>query len=124
MEENELKQKVKLFLAEKELTQEEFAKEIEISRSRVNGWLNGHFELQPKTFTKITEKLGIVPVGERPPFTPLDRVIDHLNKANRELDNARDEVEEMSSYLMKKINELVRFKHFLREINSEKPKED
>lgn len=111
----DVKQRVLKFMSEKALNQSEFATRAGLSRSSLNQWLKGKSRIRSTTLHKVLKVLEPEKVKEEPLLNPLDKIIGHLGRAKEELKSAQGEIENLESYLVKKIGEVVSFKHYPKE---------
>ncbi|GAI98058.1 unnamed protein product [marine sediment metagenome] len=111
----DVKQRALKFMSEKGLSQAEFARRAGLSRSTLNQWLKGRSRIRSTNLHKVVKLLEPEKAKEEPLFTPLDKIIDHLSRAKEELKSAQGEIENLESYLVTKIGEVVSFKHYPKE---------
>jgi len=111
----DVKQRALKFMSEKALSQAEFARRVGLSRSSLNQWLKGRSRIRSTTLHKVVKFLEPEKPKEEPLLTPLDKIIDHLSRAKEELKSAQGEIENLESYLVTKIGEVVSFKHYPKE---------
>ena len=111
----DVKQRALKFMSEKALSQAEFARRAGLSRSTLNQWLKGRSRIRSTNLHKVVKLLEPEKAKEEPLLTPLDKIIDHLSRAKEELKTAQGEIENLESYLVTKIGEVVSFKHYPKE---------
>lgn len=113
--EEDVRQRVLKFMSEKALNQSEFAKKAGLSRSSLNSWLKGKSRIRSTTVHKVMKVLEPEKTKEEPLLNPLDKIIGHLDQAKEELKSAQGEIENLESYLISKVGEIVGFKHYPKE---------
>lgn len=111
----DVKQRVLKFMSERVLNQSEFAKKAGLSRSSLNQWLKGKSQIRSTTLKRVMKVLEPEKVKEELLSTPLDKIIGHLNRAKEELKSAQGEIENLESYLVSKVSEILSFKHYPKE---------
>ncbi len=113
--EEDVRQRVLKFMSEKVLNQSEFAKRTGLSRSSLNQWLKGKSRIRSTTIHKVMKVLEPEKTKEEPLLNPLDKIIGHLDQAKEELKSVQGEIENLESYLVSKVSEIVSFKHYPKE---------
>ncbi len=111
----DVKQRVLKFMSEKGLNQAEFARRAGLSRSGLNRWLRGRGRIRSTTLHKLVKVLEPEKAKEKPLLTPLHKIIGHLDRAKEELKSAEGEIENLESYLISKVGEIMSFKHYPKE---------
>lgn len=104
-----MRERLERFLEQNRISKSEFARRAGCGRSTVRNFLTGKRLVSDEMAERILKEIGEPYVG----ITPVERIIERLEKAKRELDAAREEVDETVHYITQQVGKLHGLKKFL-----------
>lgn len=108
----ELRDKLSLLKAEMHISNRELAKRIGYSDSQLGRFLSGKgYRINDSTYRCIRAFLSKAKSAET--FEPIDIAIEHLERAKSEMLKAQEHINELTSFLVKKVGDMVKLREFL-----------